>query len=62
MDAQAIYEINHNTIIFSRCKTTKEREYYLKLTASEKLNKGELERQTIVRQLPWPMTTIILSG
>ena len=35
----------HNTIIFSRCKTAKEQEYYLKLTASEKLNKRELERQ-----------------
>ncbi len=30
---------------FSRCKTVNEREYYLKLTVFEKLNKRELERQ-----------------
>jgi predicted nuclease of restriction endonuclease-like (RecB) superfamily len=35
----------HNTIIFSRCKTAEEREYYLKLTATDKLSKRELERQ-----------------
>jgi predicted nuclease of restriction endonuclease-like (RecB) superfamily len=35
----------HNTIIFSRCKTTAEREYYLKLTALERLTKRELDRQ-----------------
>ena len=35
----------HNTIIFSRCKTTEEREYYLNLTATDKLSKRELERQ-----------------
>jgi predicted nuclease of restriction endonuclease-like (RecB) superfamily len=35
----------HNTMIFSRCKTTEEREYYLNLTATEKLSKRELERQ-----------------
>lgn len=35
----------HNTIIFSRCKSTEEREYYIKLTLSEKLSKRELERQ-----------------
>lgn len=35
----------HNTIIFSRCKKTEERAYYLKLTSEEKLTKRELERQ-----------------
>ncbi len=35
----------HNTIIFSRCKTPEEREYYLNLTATDKLTKRELERQ-----------------
>jgi len=35
----------HNTIIFSRCKTMEEREYYLKLTIRDKLSKRELERQ-----------------
>lgn len=35
----------NNTIIFSRCKTIEEREYYLKLAASEKLTKRELDRQ-----------------
>lgn len=35
----------HNTIIFSRCKSQQEREYYLLLTIAEKLNKRELERQ-----------------
>lgn len=35
----------HNTLIFSRCKTNEEREFYLKLVASEKLTKRELERQ-----------------
>ena len=35
----------HNTIIFSRCKTREEREYYLRLTMSDKLSRRELERQ-----------------
>jgi predicted nuclease of restriction endonuclease-like (RecB) superfamily len=35
----------HNMIIFSRCKTTEEREYYLKLATSERLTKRELDRQ-----------------
>jgi predicted nuclease of restriction endonuclease-like (RecB) superfamily len=35
----------HNTIIFSRCKSAEEREYYLRLTQSGKLTKRELERQ-----------------
>lgn len=35
----------HNTIIFSRCKTTEEREFYLRLTIKEKYTKRELERQ-----------------
>lgn len=35
----------HNTIIFSRCKSAEEREYYLRLTVADKLNKRELERQ-----------------
>ncbi|MFZ2889327.1 PDDEXK nuclease domain-containing protein [Sulfuricurvum sp.] len=35
----------HNTIIFSRSKTTEEREFYLRLTIKEKYTKRELERQ-----------------
>jgi len=35
----------HNTIIFSRCKTAEEREYYLRFSLIEKLSKRELERQ-----------------
>ena len=35
----------HNTIIFSRCKTTEEREYYLNLCRSERYSSRELERQ-----------------
>ncbi|MCE3269528.1 MAG: hypothetical protein K0R49_1782 [Burkholderiales bacterium] len=35
----------HNTIIFSRCKTQEEQEFYLKLTIREKYSKRELERQ-----------------
>jgi len=35
----------HNTIIFSRCKSDEEREYYLRLSASEQYSSRELERQ-----------------
>ncbi len=35
----------HNTIIFSRCKTEEEREYYLTLCKKEKYSSRELERQ-----------------
>jgi predicted nuclease of restriction endonuclease-like (RecB) superfamily len=35
----------HNVIIFSRCKTPQEREFYLRQTIAEKLGKRELERQ-----------------
>lgn len=35
----------HNTIIFARCKNSEEREFYLKLSFTEKLTKRELERQ-----------------
>ena len=35
----------HNAIIFSRCKTTEEREFYLKLSIDNKLAKRDLERQ-----------------
>jgi len=35
----------HNTIIFSRCKTIEEREFYLRLAIKEKYTKRELERQ-----------------
>ncbi|HCT85253.1 MAG TPA: DUF1016 domain-containing protein [Candidatus Margulisbacteria bacterium] len=35
----------NNMIIISRCKTSEEREFYLKLTAREYLSKRELERQ-----------------
>lgn len=35
----------HNLIIFSRCKTDEEREFYLRLCKKENFNKRELERQ-----------------
>ncbi len=35
----------HNTIIFSRCKTTEEREYYLNLCRAERYSSRELDRQ-----------------
>lgn len=35
----------NNTIIFSRCKTDEEREFYLRLSKKEKYGKRELERQ-----------------
>lgn len=35
----------HNMIIFSRCKTTEEREFYLKMAKQENYGKRELERQ-----------------
>lgn len=35
----------HNTIIFSRCKTVEEREFYLRLAIKEKYSSRELERQ-----------------
>jgi predicted nuclease of restriction endonuclease-like (RecB) superfamily len=35
----------HNTIIFSRCKTSEEREYYLRAALEQKWKKRELERQ-----------------
>jgi len=36
---------SHNLAIFSRCKTTEEREFYLKLTKQESYSFRELERQ-----------------
>ena len=35
----------HNTIIFSRCKTIEEREFYLKLCIKERYTSRELDRQ-----------------
>ena len=35
----------HNVIIFSRCKSSEERAYYLRQVISDKLGKRELERQ-----------------
>lgn len=35
----------HNTIIFSRCKSAEEREYYLDVCIKERYSKRELERQ-----------------
>jgi len=40
----------HNTIIFSRCKTEMEREFYLINTSELKLSKRELERQISTSQ------------
>ena len=51
----------NNTIIFSRCKTTEEREYYLKLTASEKLTKRELDRQIDAAHFERSMIDVKLS-
>jgi len=36
---------SHNLAIFSRCKTTEEREFYLKLTKEENYSFREIERQ-----------------
>lgn len=36
---------SHNLIIFSRCKTVEEREFYLKLAKQENLSFRELDRQ-----------------
>lgn len=35
----------HNLLIFSRCKSTEEREFYLRLCQQESYNKRELDRQ-----------------
>ena len=35
----------HNTIIFSRCKSTEERTYYLTTARTDRLSKRDLERQ-----------------
>lgn len=35
----------HNTIVFSRCKSAEEREYYLNLCIKERYSKRELDRQ-----------------
>ena len=35
----------HNLIIFSRCKRSEEREFYLRLAVQERWDKRELERQ-----------------
>lgn len=51
----------HNTIIFSRCKTAEERQYYLKLTATDKLSKRELERQIDASQFERSRMGAILS-
>ena len=40
----------HNTIIFARCKSNEEREYYLRTTLAANLSKRELERQINVSQ------------
>lgn len=40
----------HNTIIFSRCKSNEEREYYLRTALTGKFSKRELERQINVSQ------------
>lgn len=36
---------SHNMVIFSRCKTLEEQEFYLKITKQEGYSKRELERQ-----------------
>jgi predicted nuclease of restriction endonuclease-like (RecB) superfamily len=36
---------SHNLAIFSRCKTTEEREFYLKISKQEKYSFRELDRQ-----------------
>ncbi len=51
----------HNTIIFSRCKTREEREYYLDLMVTDKLTKRELERQIDASHFERSMISAILS-
>ena len=51
----------HNTVIFSRCKTPEERAFYLQLTATDKLNKRELERQIDASQFERSAISPILS-
>ena len=51
----------HNTIIFSRCKTADEREYYLKQVIADKLGKRELERQIDASQYERSLAGAILS-
>lgn len=51
----------HNTIIFSRCKSDEEREYYLKMVSSDKLSKRELERQLDTSQFERSMVGTKLS-
>ncbi len=51
----------HNTVIFSRCKTAEEREYYLNVVYTEKLSKRELERQIDASQFERTMLGAKLS-
>lgn len=51
----------HNTIIFSRCKTNEEREYYIRTTFANKLSKRELERQIDASQFERSMLGTKLS-
>jgi predicted nuclease of restriction endonuclease-like (RecB) superfamily len=51
----------HNTVIFSRCKTAEEREYYLNVVYAEKLSKRELERQIDASQFERTMLGAKLS-
>ena len=46
----------NNTIIFSRCKTIEEREYYLKLCLAERYSSRELERQINASQFERAVT------
>ncbi len=51
----------HNTIIFSRCKTNEEREYYLHTALNDKLSKREIERQIDASQFERSMMSAKLS-
>lgn len=46
----------HNTIIFSRCKSTEERMFYLQLCQKEQYSSRQLERQIDVSQFERTMT------
>ncbi len=46
----------NNTIIFSRCKTIEEREYYLRLCLAERYSSRELERQINASQFERAVT------
>lgn len=45
----------NNLLIFSRCKTIEEKEFYLKLVKHENYSKRELDRQISASHFEWTM-------